>query len=278
MARATEDRLLFVDDDDRRAFLELMAVIREKFHIEWEMFVLMTSHFHAKVRAPQANISDAMGALLSQYAQKWNRRRGRHGPLMRGRFVSPLIEDSHYAMTVIRYIALNPVKANYVQRAGAWPWSSHRALGRLETPPDFLAIDWLRTYFDGPTLRDCQRQYRNYIDVTANDPIEEIDAVFTGSEDGAAEVRELIGRRMHGIIVPRGYRALARPQLASLFQDIGDNLEGRNQAILRAQVIHGYTQAEIARSLALHPNTISKVTRKVRRQRHYFVNVPFPRE
>jgi putative transposase len=276
MARANEERLMFVDDDDRHAFLELMDITSQKFDIEWEMFVLMKSHFHSKVRTPHANISDAMKELLSKYAQRWNRRRGRHGQLLRGRFKSPLIEDGRYALTVVRYIALNPVKAGYVERAGDWPWSSHRALGRLERPPGFLKLDWLRTYFDGSTLRDWQRQYRSYIDVTANDPIYEVDPVFNGSDEGAADVRDFIGRTMHSIIVPRAYRTLARPPLGSLIRDIDDDLEGRNKSILRAQVLHGYTQAEIARALSLHPNTISKVTCKVRRQRHCLIEVPWP--
>jgi putative transposase len=273
MARAIDERRMFVDDDDRRAFLELMEDTRERFDVEWQMFVLMKSHFHAKIKTPQANISLAMQHLLSKYAQKWNRRHSRHGQLLRGRFKAPLVEDGRYAYTVIRDIALNPVKAQYVRRASDWPWSSHRALSRLEAPHRFLELDWLRTYFDGPTLKDCQRQYRSYIDATATDTIEEVDPVFTGSHAGAGDVRGFIGRKMHTIMVPRSFRALARPPLGSLIRDVDDDLEGRNEMILRAQVLYGYTQAEIARSLSLHPNSISKITRKVRNQRHYFIKV-----
>jgi putative transposase len=275
MARAIDERRLFEDDEDRHVFLELMDVTREKFDIEWEMFTLMRSHLHAKLRTPHGNISAAMQHLLSKYAQKWNRRRGRHGQLLRGRFKAPLVEDGLYALTLIRYIALNPVKAGYVARASDWSWASHRALARLEVPPGFLSLEWLRTYFDGPTLADCQRQYRNYIEVTANEPLEELDPVFTGSDDGASYVRDYIGRTMHGIIVPRAYRTLARPPLETLFADGDGNREHRNQMILRAQVVHGYTQSEIGRTLGLHPNTISKITRKIRRPRHYFAEVPW---
>jgi putative transposase len=264
MARAIDERRMFVDDDDRYAFLELMNITKEKFEIEWEMFVLMKSHFHAKLTTPHANITEAMKYLFSKYAQKWNRRRGRHGQLLRGPFKAPLIEDGNYAMTVMRYIALNPVKANYAARACDWPWSSHRALSRLEIPPDFMSLDWLRNYFDGATITECQRQYRSYIDATANDPLEEIDPVFHGSAEGASGVRDLIGRTMHGIIVPRSYRSLAQPPLESLFPAGQDNRAARNEMILRAQLVHGYMQSEIARALGLHPNTVSKITRKVR--------------
>lgn len=263
---------MFVDDEDRYRFLKLMDATREKFDIEWRMYVLMKSHVHAMVKTPHGNISEAMRHLLSQYAQAWNRRHRRHGQLMRGRFKSPLIEDGWYARTVIRYIAMNPVKANYVERAADWPWASHPALARLAAPPDFLELDWLRMYFDGATLADCRRQYRRYIEASSNDPIVEVDQVFNGSEDGARAVRDLIGRTMHTIYVPRAYRALGRPGLRELFAAVEAGAEDRNQTILRAQVVYGYTQAEIARALGLHPNTISKVTSRFRRH-HMFKNV-----
>jgi putative transposase len=273
MARANEERLMFVDDLDRHRFLKLMDHTREKFDIQWRMFSLMKSHFHSMVETPHANISDAMKYLLSRYAQAWNRRHARHGQLMRGRFKSPLIEDGWYALNVIRYIAMNPVKADYVKRAADWHWASHRALAKLAAPPDFLELDWLRNYFDGPSLADCQRQYRRYIEATADDPIVEIDHVFNGSEEGARTVRDIVGQTMHTIYVPRAYRALGRPPLAELFAPVRAGVEDRNQTILRAQVVHGYTQAEIARALALHPNSVSRVTSRLRRHRHVFVDV-----
>ena len=274
MSRANDKRQLFMDDDDRFAFLELMSVAKEQYDVEWEMFVLMNTHFHAKVRTPHGNISDAMQFVLGCFAESWNRRHGRRGHLLEGRFKSPLIEDGRYAFTVVRYIALNPVQAGYVEHVSQWRWSSHRALAGLETPPTFLEVDWLQNYFDGPTLRDCQGQYRRFIDASENEPIELCDRVATGSERFASNVRELIGRTMHRVSVPRSYRALARPPLGALFVDLGDDLERRNHMVLRAQVVYGYKQSEIARTLGVHPNTISKITRRIRRQRYFIVTAP----
>lgn len=274
MARGNDKQKLFCDDDDRFAFLELMSVAGETYDVDWEMFVLMGTHFHAKVRTHGANISATMQFLLSKFAEGWNRRRRRRGHVLEGRFKAPLIEDGRYAMAVIRYIALNPVKANYVEHAKDWPWSSHRALAGLQRPPAFLQIDWLRNYFDGPTLRDCQRQYRGFVDASEKQPIEMMDAVAIGSAPFASRVRELIATSMHRIIVPRSYRALGRPALGSLLAEVGDDLDRRNQMVLRAQVVYGYTQAEIARTLSVHPNTISKITRRIRHQRYFIVRMP----
>jgi REP element-mobilizing transposase RayT len=269
MARANDKQRLFRDVDDRLAFLRLLSVATDTYEVEWEMFVLMTTHFHAKVTTPHANISAAMQFVLSRFAEGWNRRRRRRGHVLEGRFKAPLIEDGRYAMSIIRYIALNPVKANYVEHARDWPWSSHRALAGMERRPPFLRIDWLRNYFDGPTLRDCQRQYRSYVDGCENEPIQIEEPIAIGSAGFASSVRSLIGNTMHDVIVPRSYRALGRPPVGQLFADAGDDPENRNQMMLRAQVVYGYTQAEIARTLGLHPNTVSKITRRVRRQRYF---------
>ena len=243
-----------------------MAIVREMFDVEWRMYVLMNTHFHAKIKTPHANISAAIGYLLSHFAQWWNRRRGRHGHLLEGRFKAPLIEDGWYSRNVIRYIALNPVKAGYVEDPCDWRWGSHRALAGLEPPAGFLDLGWLSQVFEGATLQACQREYRNFVDDTKHDAIDIVDAVLQSSPEFAVDLRQTIGSGMHRSHVPRRYRAVARPDLDSLFFDNDSHVESRNQMIIRAQVVHGYTQSEIARALDLHPNTISKITVAIRRK------------
>ena len=266
MARSNDQRHLFVDDEDRYEFMERMRIVREMFDVEWRMHVLMNTHFHAKVKTPHGNISAAIGYLLSHYAQWWNRRHNRHGHLLEARFKAPLIEDGWYSRNVIRYIALNPVKAKYVEHASEWRWGSHRALAGLDEPPEFLDTQWLTSVFDGRTFQQCQREYANHVDGTEDDPIELVDAVLESSPEFAAEARTVVGATMHQANVPRRYRALGRPTLELLFSGCDRVTEERNRMIVRAQVVHGYTQSEIARALDLHPNTVSKVTVAVRRR------------
>ena len=65
MARASDRRRIFADEDDCQAFVDLLAIVRELYEVEWQMFVIMKTHFHAKVRVPHGNISEAMKYLLS---------------------------------------------------------------------------------------------------------------------------------------------------------------------------------------------------------------------
>lgn len=273
MSRGNRKSRIFRDDRDRLDFLETLSVARQLFNVRWQSFTLMNTHYHLKVATPEGNISKAMRFVNGTFTQSWNRRHRTSGHLFEGRFKSPLVEDGLYACNVARYIALNPVEAHYVRHAAEWPWSSHRALAGLVSPPEFLDLEWLRRYFDGPSLRDCQRQYQQFIDHEECHLMDFGDQLVVGSERYQSNVRELIGSTMHGIVVPRGYRALARPPLAALFAGRRDDLDRRNVMVIRAQVVYGYTQAEIARALGLHSNTISKITRAIKRQRYYVVRV-----
>src|SRR5688572_20268292 len=51
------------------------------------------------------------------YVRAFNQRHGRTGTLWQGRFKSSLVDSEAYALRVIRYIELNPVRQDMVERA-----------------------------------------------------------------------------------------------------------------------------------------------------------------
>jgi REP element-mobilizing transposase RayT len=273
MSRGNRKSKIFVSHEDRLDFLELLSAAKERFRVLWRAFVLMNTHYHLEVETPEGNISKVMKFINGVFTQRWNRRHGTTGHVFEGRFKSPLIEDGFYARGVLRYIALNPVAANYVTHAAEWPWSSHRATAGLVAAPEFLDLDWLRRDFDGRSLQECQRQYQDFIDHEEHSLMDFGDEIVVGSDEYRSNVRELIGKTRYQIDVPRSYRALARPPLGLLFRGLGEDLDQRNRMILRAQVVYGYSQAEIARALGVHSNTISKITSAIKHQRYFVVRV-----
>jgi len=273
MSRGHEKSSIFRDRRDRRTFLAILAAVIRRERWLLHSYCLLGNHYHLLLETPLGKLSRGMHALNALYSQRFNRRHERCGHLFEGRFKSPLVENGWYGRSVVRYIALNPVEANYVRHAAEWPWSSHRALAGLVSPPEFLDLDWLRSYFDGASLRECQRQYQRFIDDAELRLTDFGDEFVVGSERYRSNVRELIGATMYRIDVPRSYRALARPPLRALFAGCRDDLERRNLMVIRAQVVWGYTQSEIARALGVHSNTISKITRAIKRQRYFVVRV-----
>lgn len=77
------------------------------------------------------------------------------GHLWQGRFSSVAMDEAHLA-GALRYVALNPVRARLVSRAGDWPWSSAAAhiAGRsdrfVDVAPALARVGDFATFLDEP--------------------------------------------------------------------------------------------------------------------------------
>ena len=71
--------------------------------------------------------------LTVTHTQRWHaaHRTSGTGPLYQGRFKSFPIQEDDHLLTVLRYVERNPLRANIVEEAHAWRWSSlwHRVHG-----------------------------------------------------------------------------------------------------------------------------------------------------
>jgi putative transposase len=129
---------IFLADADYEVFLSGLAVARRLDGVLYHAYCLMPNHYHLLVETPRANLDDAMHRLNSAYAVRFNRRHGRTGHVFQGRYGSKLITDDSYALTVVRYIAANPVQAGLCAAPEDWPWSSYAATAGLAPPQPFL--------------------------------------------------------------------------------------------------------------------------------------------
>jgi hypothetical protein len=76
-----------------------------------------------------------MRPLNSGYAQHYNKKYKRKGYLFQDRFKSVLCQDQEYAMELIRYIHLNPLRAGMVktlEQLKTWAWCGHGYLLGVE--------------------------------------------------------------------------------------------------------------------------------------------------
>ena len=141
MNRGAGRRSIFLDDNDRRQFLNLLGQIREIWNVEVHAYSLMDNHFHLLVHTPNSNLSKAMRHLGAEYTQFFNRKYKIDGSLFRGRFKSILAEKDSYFLALIRYIHLNPVQAKLCQTPTEHPWTSHVAYLKKKQRPKWLVID-----------------------------------------------------------------------------------------------------------------------------------------
>lgn len=178
-ARGVARQPLFRDDDDRRWFLKLLAEVVTRLDWVCHGFCLMTTHYHLLVRTPNPDLARGMQYLNACYAQSFNRRHGETGHRLERRYHSTLIETDAHALEVLRYLALNPVRAGVCKSPEAWEWSSYSALTGRAPAPAFLAVDVVLGYFGSNSHRARTRLKAFVRDAS------DLGAVVKGSDPGA---------------------------------------------------------------------------------------------
>ncbi len=118
----------------------------------------MGNHYHLVTRAPKANLSRAIGYIGQMYTQQFNHHHEVDGPLFRGRFGSEPITDDRQLLTVIRYVARNPLDISEVDQLADYHWSSHRSYLGLRRPPSWLHTDTVLEMLNGPA------GYRSFVE------------------------------------------------------------------------------------------------------------------
>ncbi len=138
--RGVEKRDIYLDDKDRCRFLEIIDESAELFDFSIHSYCLMTNHYHLLLKTCKENLSLIMRQINSKYSIYFNRKINRVGPLWQGRFKSWFIYNEKYLAALIKYIELNPVKAQITKKAGEYRWAMSTRVENLECA-DFGLMD-----------------------------------------------------------------------------------------------------------------------------------------
>jgi REP element-mobilizing transposase RayT len=221
------DRIpIFATDQDREMFLSLLKRAVERFGWSISAYVLMTNHFHFVVTTPQPNISKGMHWIDSTYVEYFNRTHRRRGHLIEGRFDGRLIEKGTYMAEVLRYVVLNPVRAQMVARPEDYQWSSYRATAGLEEAPDWLDITDALSFFGGEENRVlAQANYQDAVlsKIGCEDRLWDklVNVIFLGSEEWALAMRKEVESKPRSSDHPAKQRAVGRPKMFAIIDAIG---------------------------------------------------------
>lgn len=130
-ARGIERRDIFLDDVDRKAFLDRLSTLLLKTGTDCLAWSLMDDHFHLLLRPQKTKLSLFMRRLLTGYAVTFNLRHHRVGPLFQSRYKSMVCEEKCYLLELVRYIHLDPVRTGLLPDVDAlwdYPWTGHAVL------------------------------------------------------------------------------------------------------------------------------------------------------
>jgi len=267
-SRGNARQVIFVDDEDRGVFFDVLSMVVERFNWFCHAYCLMENHYHLLIETPKGNLSKGMRELNGVYTQGFNRRYGRVGHLFQGRYKAILVEKDNHLLSLCRYVVLNPVRIGLRERPEQWRWSSYRATIGLEKRPSFLTIDWLLSQFDG-RKRVAMEKYRRFVmeGIGKESPWEALKGqIFYGTDGFIKRLSGLLDEKGKTKEVPRLQRYAVRPSLRELFN--GKRGRGRrveDKTIYAAYVRYGYTMKEIAEYLGFHYATISRAMKRVER-------------
>lgn len=126
-ARGNERGKVFFTKADYRKFKDYLREGQTKYGFILHCYVLMTNHYHLLIETPEKNLSRIMHYLNSSYTTYINIKRKRSGHLFQGRYKAILVDRDSYLLELSRYLHLNPVRANLVERPEEYPHSSYAA-------------------------------------------------------------------------------------------------------------------------------------------------------
>jgi len=235
-SRGNERRPIFTSDDDRISFLAFLGQAAHRFGWSITAWVLMTNHFHLVIQTPEPNLSRGMHWLNGCYVGKYNKRYKRSGHLFGGRFHAFLIEKETYFTEVLRYVILNPVRADMVARPEEYRWSSYRATAGLESAPDWLDRGAALAAF-APDAALAAAYYREFVEAKIDskerlwDKV--INGIYLGSEAWAKRMRKQVESKPRSTDHPRKHLAIGRPKMATILAAVGE-VTGQAASVIRA--------------------------------------------
>jgi putative transposase len=166
--RGNERAEVFHCEDDYHAFASLLRQACARVEMRVIGYCLMPNHFHCLLWPPgDKDMAQWMDWLLTTHAARYRKRYGGSGHVWQGRYKAFPIEQDDHLLTVLRYVERNALRANLVERAGDWPWSSlpewvaQPALPWLDPGPVARGPDWLQHVNEARTEAELARVRRS---------------------------------------------------------------------------------------------------------------------
>ena len=124
--RGNNRELIFGDDADYLFYLECLHDAAKRHSLLVHAYVLMSNHVHLLVSPEtEESIPKVLQSVGRRYVQYFNYTYERTGTLWEGRYKATVIDSDSYLLTCMRYIELNPVRADMVKHPSKYPWTSY---------------------------------------------------------------------------------------------------------------------------------------------------------
>lgn len=256
---------IFADSADREKFLTILSdTVREA---NWKCFAycLMGNHYHILIETSDGDTSIGMKRLNGLFAQYFNWKHERVGPLFQGRYKAILVDRENYFLELCRYIVLNPVRAGLSDLPENYMWSSYRITAGLDEENGCIDRRAVLQWFTGDddTIDNVARRYVNFVEDGLNmdpAPFDVCAELILGDRDFVKNLKERVEKKRDDTNIPKYQRTACRPDLKDLLDPLTTSMKNtRDEAVRTAYTVHGYSQIDIARHLGIHNSTVFRI-------------------
>lgn len=238
-ARGNERSKVFFTKADYRKFKDYLREGQTKFGFILHCYVLMTNHYHLLIETPEKNLSKIMHYLNSSYTTYINIKRKRSGHLFQGRYKSILIDRDSYLLELSRYLHLNPVRANMVERPEEYPHSSYAAY--IAENDGLVSVTDLLSMFS-KDKKQAKQKYRIFV------------------ESALSEKQESPMQKVYGGMI-LGSVPFIKESLNRLEEDLLQRTETSHKKELRSPCDVGEVLSLVAEHYGIAPEAVLSVNR-----------------
>ena len=215
--RGNNRQAIFASDEDYQFFRDALIDASVKHDLALHAYVFMTNHIHL-LATPGAedSISKVFQSVGRRYVQHFNFKYKRSGTLWEGRYRATVVDSERYLLTVMRYIELNPVRADMVAHPRSYPWSSYAYNAGGEAGAN---VNWLvahREYLRlGRTAQERQEAYRQLFKAAV--PRDDLAAIRDCTHKGWALGSERFTKKIEALTQRRSIsKGVGRPKKMEL--------------------------------------------------------------
>lgn len=187
IVRGNNKQDIFHDDYDKNQYLKRLKRYQEKYKIVIYAYCLMTNHVHLLIYDNGQDISKFMQGLSLSYVIYFNKRYDRCGHLFQDRFKSIMVKKDSYLIELSKYIHLNSFRANIVQDAQQYKWSSCQVYLGSKDYWQLVNCEKVLSYFSD-NYKERIKLYSEYLYNNKEQAEEEIAAAI---EDGHESIRHM---------------------------------------------------------------------------------------
>ena len=259
-SRGIRAAAIYRDDSDRLAWLQILADVCSHFDFAVHSFCQMGNHYHLMLETKNGGLSRGMRALNGNYSQYFNRRHALYGHVFQGRYKAILVQRDSYLLELARYIVLNPVRAQLVDRPGDWPWSSYRLMTEATPSPAWLDTQWLLARF-APDKADAINRYREFVTAgigSSTRPLAQVrHQLILGDDAFIAHVQTLLP-----MFVDEGISDTQRRALLPTLADYAKGNPDRDKAMAQAYATGSFSVTIIAQHFKVSHKTAARAIKR----------------